>query len=338
MICEWFSASLTGKLLKSRTRDKVSQDQIDVYAARGILIESELAWLWGTASEHAVFYQYQIAKASNIFMGMIQTESPYFQPTPPSPQPFRTGLFTSDPDFQNCKPGDVKCAVSWAVRIIDSSTVYILGAGLYSWFSKYNQDCLRTEDCQSRGLEVQQSGDLWIYNLCTKAIVEMVSPLGAVPTFARDNMNGFLSSVLAWLQGSIAVSGKRNFKGFQIFIPDDLRTSSLPASCKTALTNSIFCDGRVQRFGEPAYHGSLPDTNTTDSVCDIGCSQSLGSWVTGVRSACQGYNVSNANPILLGARMQAAVNETCLKDQDGRRYCNGEETSLRVVALTRLLI
>jgi len=38
-------------------------------------------------------YQYQFSNASNIFMSMIQTESPYFQPKPLAPLPFTPGLF-----------------------------------------------------------------------------------------------------------------------------------------------------------------------------------------------------------------------------------------------------
>ncbi|KAJ1327931.1 hypothetical protein MN608_07265 [Microdochium nivale] len=51
-------------------------------------------WLWeadhmielhGTASEHAVFYQYNLHGATNIYAGMLQTESPTTQPPPPNP-------------------------------------------------------------------------------------------------------------------------------------------------------------------------------------------------------------------------------------------------------------
>ena len=49
-----------------------AQTQIDIYVARGILIESTRAtWLYGTASEHCVFYQYQLSNAENVFMGMV---------------------------------------------------------------------------------------------------------------------------------------------------------------------------------------------------------------------------------------------------------------------------
>ncbi|KAH2862561.1 hypothetical protein KXV31_006689, partial [Aspergillus fumigatus] len=157
--------------------DVITQDQIDVYSARGVLIESKLAWLYGTASEHSVLYQYQLSGAQNILMAMIQTESPYFQPVPPAPAPFTTGVFPSDPLFDDCLADSLTCGFSWAVRILDSSSIYMLGSGLYSWFSDYSQECLKTESCQARGFEIEESYDIWIYNLCTKAIVEMITPV-----------------------------------------------------------------------------------------------------------------------------------------------------------------
>lgn len=181
--------------------DAPGQDQIDVYSARGVLIESQgPSWLYGTASEHSVMYQYQLSGAQNIMLGMIQTESPYYQSSPPAPAPFTPGLFPNDPTFANCTAGDSGCGVSWGMRIVGSSKVYLLGAGIYSWFSKYSQNCLATNDCQDRAFEVVQSFDIWIYNLCTKAVKEMISPLGEVPTLGSDNKNGFLSSIMAWVR------------------------------------------------------------------------------------------------------------------------------------------
>ncbi|KAF3940010.1 hypothetical protein ABW19_dt0204076 [Dactylella cylindrospora] len=69
--------------------DIVSQDQIDIYVGRGVLIQSEgPTWMYGTASEHNVLYQYQLQGAKNIFMSLIQTESPYYQTAPGAPAPF----------------------------------------------------------------------------------------------------------------------------------------------------------------------------------------------------------------------------------------------------------
>jgi len=60
--------------------DVTNQTMISVYAGGGILIESQgPTWLYGTASEHNVLYQYQLNGASNLLLGMIQTESPYYQ-------------------------------------------------------------------------------------------------------------------------------------------------------------------------------------------------------------------------------------------------------------------
>ncbi|KAL2759071.1 glycoside hydrolase family 55 protein [Sodiomyces alcalophilus JCM 7366] len=302
--------------------DRPTRDQIDIYVARGMLIESKKAWLWATSSEHCVLYQYQISGASNIVMGMIQTESPYYQPVPNAPQPFRTGLFPNDPTFRECSSDDARCYSSWALRVIDSSAVYILGAGLYSWFFDYNQACLETNDCQKRAVEIQQSSDLWVYNLCTKAILEMVTPYGGVATLAKDNINGFLSSVLAWLQGSEDVTGRRDFEGFQVYTLHGLRNQNIPDTCKTALSAKILCDFWVSMFDEPAYRGTLYNKTLTDSVCDPGCGESLQSWFDNVDEACHGYSISADVPTLHGGRMWAGYNETCLKDPNSGEYCN----------------
>lgn len=41
--------------------DDPSEKQVNVYVARGILIESQWAWLLGTSSEHPTLYQYQLS-------------------------------------------------------------------------------------------------------------------------------------------------------------------------------------------------------------------------------------------------------------------------------------
>lgn len=125
--------------------------QISVYSARGFLIESKTAtWLYGTASEHNVFYQYNFNGAQNIFTTMIQTESPYYQPTPKPPAPFDkvVGKFSGDPDY-SCGGGDFDgCDESWAVVMTASQNIHVGSAGTYSWFSTYTQDCIDTHTCQ----------------------------------------------------------------------------------------------------------------------------------------------------------------------------------------------
>lgn len=126
-----------------------------VYVARGFLIESTSpTWLYGTSSEHASLYQYNFAGAQNIYTTMIQTESPYYQPTPGPPAPWKDTLglkdvFETDPEFKCAKDGDFSgCDESWAVILQGSQNIHIGGAGTYSWFSYYTQDCIDLHACQ----------------------------------------------------------------------------------------------------------------------------------------------------------------------------------------------
>lgn len=83
-----------------------------------------------------MFYQYNFNAASNIFAGMLQTESPYFQPTPSPPAPFAgvVGLFPSDPTYSCASTTNEfsGCDESWAVIITKSENIFIAGAGIYS--------------------------------------------------------------------------------------------------------------------------------------------------------------------------------------------------------------
>ena len=154
--------------------DLADHHQINVFTGRGILIESQgPVWLWGTASEHHQLYNYQVSNAKNVFMGLIQTETPYYQSnptalTPFTPQPKKW----NDPDFSTCTTAS--CRKSWGLRVLNSSETYIYGAGLYSFFENYAQTCLNSEDCQQNIVEVDCS-DVHIYGLTTKASVNMVT-------------------------------------------------------------------------------------------------------------------------------------------------------------------
>ena len=59
--------------------DDPNSTQITVYTGRGLLIESTDGnlWLVGTAVEHHALYQYQLSNTQSVFMGQIQTETPY---------------------------------------------------------------------------------------------------------------------------------------------------------------------------------------------------------------------------------------------------------------------
>lgn len=188
--------------------DIPAQTQIDIYVARGTLIQSQgPTWMYGTASEHCTLYQYQLCGVKNLFMGMIQTETPYWQSTPRAPEPFTPSLnkFPDDPTFSDCPSGSLTCAMAWGLRIISSSNIYTYGAGLYSFFNSYNQECLDSESCQDDMVEIIKSTGLWFYNFITKASTNSISPRGGRAVPQSENHFGFGSTIVAWLTLSGAI-------------------------------------------------------------------------------------------------------------------------------------
>ncbi|KAL5041367.1 hypothetical protein BDW71DRAFT_217894 [Aspergillus fruticulosus] len=298
--------------------DVRSQDQIDVYAARGILIQSQgPTWMYGTSSEHNILYQYQISEARNLYMGMLQAESPYFQPVPKAPAPYTPGLFPNDPTFADCDADSSTCAISWALRIIDSESIYVMGAGLYTWFSDYTQECVDSGDCQRSAVYIADSMDTWIYNLVTKGVIEMVSPKGESATLAADNVNGFMSSILAWVRtGRI---GSSKFPGFQLYQTEWL--GNLTQTCKTALTQKIHCYDYLLDFQAPMVGQYIDNSTIADLVCDEGCGDSLKRWYDEVSSNCGDQRIGAAIATLKGGYMWSGYNLTCLKDTETDTYC-----------------
>lgn len=134
--------------------------------------------MYGTASEHNVLYQYQLYGAQTIFMGMIQTESPYFQPKPAPPVPFGStlGWFAGDIEAKACAAHQTSCRHSWGLRVVSSYNIIMAGAGLYSWFDNYSQNCLSSRNCQDAILSTIYNSNLWIYNLITIGVKSMVTP------------------------------------------------------------------------------------------------------------------------------------------------------------------
>ncbi|KAJ5204735.1 glucan endo-1-3-beta-glucosidase [Penicillium cinerascens] len=179
--------------------DMPDHSQINVYTGRGVLIESQgPVWLWGTASEHHQLYNYQVSSAKNVFMGLIQTETPYYQANPSALTPFTPQAVWNDPDFSTCTTAT--CRKSWGLRVLKSADLFVYGAGLYSFFDNYAQTCLRTEDCQENMVEVDCS-DVHIYGLSTKAAVNMVTnSAGKSLVPEKDNMSNFCSTIALFEQ------------------------------------------------------------------------------------------------------------------------------------------
>jgi hypothetical protein len=171
--------------------------QIDVFNGRGVLIEGEgPVWGWGTASEHSVLYNYQFNNASNIFLGAIQTETPYYQGNPDATKPFTVNAKFNDPDFEAQCAGDQTglCKRAWGVRAVNSKDIFVYGAGLYSFFDNYGQDCLLTQSCQTNMVSLEDSA-VNFFGLSTKASVNMLTVNGQSAALDKDNRNNFCATL-----------------------------------------------------------------------------------------------------------------------------------------------
>jgi hypothetical protein len=167
--------------------------QVTIYSGRGILSESAgPVWMIGTASEHHVLYQYNIVNAQNHYMGLIQTETPYFQPNPAPPAPFTVNSTFHDPATA---PG---IPAAWALQVQSSTNIIVFGAGLYSFFQQYNQTCLNTNSCQAQILNIDSTSSVTVYSLSTVATTFQLSINQNGIINQNANVDGFASTVTAW--------------------------------------------------------------------------------------------------------------------------------------------
>ncbi|KAF2469872.1 pectin lyase-like protein [Lindgomyces ingoldianus] len=179
--------------------DQSDHSQIDIYNGRGMLVESQgPVWLWGTASEHSQLSQYQFQGAKDVFYGAIQTETPYYQPNPAATAPFKTNSKYFDPDFSKCTTDGCKSA--WAVRVLDSSSIWGYGSGTYSFFSNYDQVCVTNQNCQENIIQVDNSTNVNMFGISTKASVNMITQNGQGVAKDKDNRSNFCATLAIFAQ------------------------------------------------------------------------------------------------------------------------------------------
>lgn len=89
-------------------------------------------WLTGTAFEHNTLYNYNLHAAAKVFVGMQQSETPYWQgegSANNAPDPWTPDERYGDPDFSWCDAGDARCRMSLAQNIDGGSQMHIYGSG-----------------------------------------------------------------------------------------------------------------------------------------------------------------------------------------------------------------
>ncbi|KAF7311538.1 hypothetical protein MKEN_01056200 [Mycena kentingensis (nom. inval.)] len=170
-----------------------TQAQVSLYSGRGILSESQgPTWFIGTASEHHTLYQYNLVGAANHYMGLIQTETPYFQPAPAPPAPFTPNATYLDPTNWS------GINAAWGLRVTSSTNILIFGAGLYSFFQNYGQACIPGGTCQSQIVNIDSTSSVNIYSLSTVGTTFQISVNQAGVVNQASNQNGFAPTLTSW--------------------------------------------------------------------------------------------------------------------------------------------
>ncbi|KAI9340761.1 hypothetical protein DFJ73DRAFT_946755, partial [Zopfochytrium polystomum] len=181
--------------------DRSDHNQISIYNGRGLLVQTSAGnpvWMYGTAVEHNQMYNYQLSGAKNVFMGMIQTETPYYQAKPVATSPFPANANFGDPTFSACTTDS--CRKAWGLRVVNSTDVLVYGAGLYSFFDNYSQTCLDTKSCQDNIVSIESSTRVSLLALSTIGVKNMVSVNGNNWVPQGDNTATYGSTIVSFSQ------------------------------------------------------------------------------------------------------------------------------------------
>lgn len=166
-----------------------------IATGRGFLIEATSAtWLHGTASEHNTLYQYNFNNAANVFVGMQQSETAYWQGVgSPSlaPAPWSTLTSYGDPTFTNCATSDAQCRMGWFARVYGSSNLSFYGAGFWTFFNNNDGSCqAQGSICQSNAISVRDTTRLSWFGINTKSTTNVVNSDGAALVTLYNNPGG----------------------------------------------------------------------------------------------------------------------------------------------------
>ncbi|KAI0266843.1 exo-beta-1,3-glucanase [Gloeopeniophorella convolvens] len=187
------SAYLEGMWVWAADHDVDSGNtQITVYSGRGIYSESKgPVWLIGTAGEHHVLYQYSFVNAADHYIGLGQTETPYFQPNPSPPAPFQSNPTYNDPVFN----GE---GAAWAFSVKNSDGIILFGGGFYNFFQNYATGCQQAQNCQSQIINIDSASNVGLYSVSTAHSVSQLSVNANPVIVANNDLNGYTSTFTAW--------------------------------------------------------------------------------------------------------------------------------------------
>ncbi|OKL58255.1 Glucan 1,3-beta-glucosidase [Talaromyces atroroseus] len=177
--------------------DSADNTQISIYTGRGALIEGSNIIMYGTSVEHHSLYQYEFSGATNVLAGYIQTETPYYQPSPDATSgPYAYNATWNDPDYSTCLSGNCDAL---GLYVTGGDSIYIYGAGLYSFFNDYSTSCSdygNSENCQSEIFRVDGTvSALRVYGLNTVGTTNLIEVDGTSEADYSDNISTYADSI-----------------------------------------------------------------------------------------------------------------------------------------------
>jgi glucan 1,3-beta-glucosidase len=243
-----------------------------ISTGRGALIEATKGtWLVGTAFEHNTLYQYNLYGAENVYIGMQQCETPYWQGAGSSvlaPEPWSVNTWIADPDYANCASGDANCRMAWFSLVQGGSDLHIYGSGFWSFFNN-NGNCLGPNgSCQSNAVGLTNNpypSNMYWYNLNTLGVLNMVVNMGVSVATASSNpgsWGGVIASYLTYANytfPSNSITGAANNIAFYWGQDSAGNEQSLAYYCQNNI-GDIFVIAFIDTFG---YGGSI-DLNVAD--------------------------------------------------------------------------
>lgn len=180
----------------------------NIATGRGLLVEAtEGTWLVGTGFEHNTLYNYNIHNAQNVYAGMQQTETAYWQGDHGplgTPAPWSAVAAFGDPDFSWCGGGDLRCRMGLAQNIDGGANLYLYGAAFWTFFNGMT-DGNYANFCQDGAQFVQNQArvtgnpkNLYWYGIGTKCATTVVLD-GAGSVQMSNNPGGWGGVVAAYL-------------------------------------------------------------------------------------------------------------------------------------------
>ncbi|KAL8699754.1 MAG: hypothetical protein Q9201_005821 [Fulgogasparrea decipioides] len=117
----------------------------NIATGRGLLVEAtKSTWLTGTGFEHNTLYNYNLLQAQNVYAGVQQTETAYWQGArsqQDAPSPWTANPKYGDPDFSWCAHNDQSCRMGLAQNIDGGSNLFLYGAAFWTFFHGETNTC-----------------------------------------------------------------------------------------------------------------------------------------------------------------------------------------------------